>query len=373
MNGKSPIALYIHIPFCSKKCHYCSFYTIPYTTESADLYCSMVIQEGVQKLSSIHDQYYVETLFLGGGTPSLLSPHAIQEIISALAPQAKEITLEANPENLSDSYLRELAHTPVNRISIGVQTFHDPILKALGRTHSSSSAISAIHRCSHHQFTNLSIDLIYGLPTQSMIDFISDLHQAMVLPITHISLYNLTIDPHTSFYKHKKSVQSSIANQDTLAAMSLFAEDFLSSHGFMRYELASYAKEQAHSLHNLYYWTDRPFLGVGVSASEYLHSSRSKNHSRISHYLRAVRKGLPPQEFSERLEEKERIKEALALRLRLTVGAKWMDFPPALMNALSALPQTEDLLDENDTFLFLNQKGRLFHDTVAEEIMALTF
>ncbi|AAP05164.1 radical SAM family heme chaperone HemW [Chlamydia caviae] len=373
MNGKQPLALYIHFPFCSKKCHYCSFYTIPYNPESVSLYCNAVLQEGLNKLAAIKDTHFIDTVFFGGGTPSLIPPHHLHNIITLLAPHAQEITLEANPEDLSESYLRDLTLTPINRISIGVQTFHDPILKALGRIHSASTSMDAVHRCYEHEFHNISIDLIYGLPTQSLADFLADLHQALTLPIAHISLYNLTLDPHTSFYKHRRILTPSIANDDILAAMSLSAEELLSSRGFSRYELASYAKSQAQSKHNLYYWTDKPFLGLGVSASQYIDKVRSKNLSRISQYLRAVRKNLPTHESTECLPEKERIKEALALRLRLTKGAKIKDFPPSLIQSLTSLPLIKELFDHNDEFLFLNKQGRLFHDTIAEEIMNLSF
>ncbi len=373
MNGKSPLALYIHFPFCSKKCHYCSFYTIPYNSESVNFYCNAILQEGLQKLSTIKDTHFIDTVFLGGGTPSLIPPHYLHNIIQTLAPHAQEITLEANPEDLSEVYLRELLLTAVNRISIGAQTFHDPLLKALGRIHSSAASIDAVHRCYEHGYNNISIDLIYGLPTQSLADFIADLHQALTLPISHISLYNLTLDPHTSFYKHRRILASSIANDDILAAMSLSAEELLTSRGFSRYELASYAKSQAQSKHNLYYWTDKPFLGLGVSASQYMHKVRSKNLSRISQYLRAVRKNLPVHESTESLPENERIKEALALRLRLTEGARWKDFPAPLMESLASLPLIKELFDSNNEFLFLNKQGRLFHDTIAEEIMNISF
>lgn len=373
MSGKQPLALYIHIPFCSKKCHYCSFYTIPYREELIELYCDQVLQEGLHKFASLKELYFIDTVFFGGGTPSLIPPHYLNKILNVLSPCAREITLEANPENLSESYLCHLMQTSINRISVGIQTFHDPLLKALGRTHSSTTAIQALHRCHQYGFTNLSIDLIYGLPTQTLEDFISDIYQALSLPITHLSLYNLTIDPHTSFYKHRHAVLPAIAKDQSLVAMSLFAENHLTAQGFLRYELASYAKPGAEAKHNLYYWTDRPFLGLGVSASQYLHHTRSKNLSRISHYLRAVRKHLPTQEFSECLPEKERIKESLALRLRLTQGARWKDFPLELLHALTSLPHLHDLFEKNDEFLLLNQRGRLFHDTVAEEIMNLSF
>lgn len=373
MNGKTPLALYIHIPFCSKKCHYCSFYTIPYKPETVELYSQAIILEGEHKLAPLRNSHYIETVFFGGGTPSLLSPSQLNNILSKLAPNAKEITLEANPENITKEYVDALRHTPINRISLGVQTFDDSQLQLLGRTHSSSHAIEALSLLTSWGFSNLSIDLMYGLPTQTLEGFLSDLNRALKLPLTHLSLYNLTIDPHTSFYKHRNALAPTFAKEESLAAMSSLAEELCTSRGLLRYEIASYARTSYPSKHNLYYWTDRPFLGLGVSASQYLHGVRSKNLSRISHYLRAVFRHLPPEEFSETLPEKERLKEALALRLRLTEGALWKDFPQELWNALKQCSSIQPLLTYSAHSLALNSQGRLFHDSVAEEIMALSF
>ena len=374
MNGKIPLALYIHIPFCSKKCHYCSFYTIPYKEELVRSYCEAVIKEGLKKLAPLRCSHYVDTVFFGGGTPSLVQPAFIQDILAALEVQtATEITLEANPENLSEKYIQDLAQTAVNRISIGVQTFNDPLLRLLGRTHSSSKATEAFLLCSQYGFSNLSADLIYGLPTQSISDFIVDLQQAIALPIQHISVYNLTVDPHTSFYKHRKRILPSIADDDALAEMALTAERLLESHGFARYELASYAKNHAASKHNTYYWTDQPFLGLGVSASQYLHGIRSKNFSRISHYLRAAHHHQPTAESMEELPPSERIKEALALRLRLCDPIPFGMFPQELVDEMLTNPTIRSLFTVNNQAFSLNQRGRLFHDSIAEEIMSSSF
>ncbi|WP_414038704.1 radical SAM family heme chaperone HemW [Chlamydia trachomatis I/UW-12/UR] len=374
MNGKTPLALYIHIPFCSKKCHYCSFYTIPYKEELMRSYCEAVIKEGLKKLAPLRCSHYIDTVFFGGGTPSLVPPALIQDILVALEAQhATEITLEANPENLSLEYIQALALTSINRISIGVQTFNDPLLKLLGRTHSSSKAIEAFMLCSQYGFSNVSADLIYGLPTQSISDFIVDLHQAISLPIQHISIYNLTIDPHTSFYKHRKRILPSIADDDSLAEMALAAEELLENQGFTRYELASYANNQAASKHNTYYWTAKPFLGLGVSASQYLHGIRSKNLSRISHYLRAAHQHLPTLESMEELPPNERIKETLALRLRLCDPIPFGVFPQELVDEILMHPSIGSLFTKDDKAFSLNKKGRLFHDSIAEEIMASSF
>ncbi len=371
-NGRTPLALYIHIPYCSKKCHYCSFYTVPFRQDWLDIYCQSVIQEGKRKLDSLKNEYFIDTVFFGGGTPSLVPPEYLQRMLESLTEAPNEVTLEANPENLSLAYLQSLERTQINRVSIGVQTFHDPLLQVLGREHSADKAKLAVRMCSDY-ISNISIDLIYGLPNQEVADVLVDVRTALNLPISHISLYNLTIDPRTSFYKHRRVLQPSLASDEDLASMSLLAESFLEEKGFARYELASYAKGNAYSRHNVYYWTDKPYLGLGVSASQYLHGTRSRNYSHIAHYLRAVRKHLPTEEFSETLSDKERMKEALALRLRLIQGAVKADFPAPLISALLSSSRTQELLDANATHVFLNRRGRLFHDFLAEEIMAIEF
>lgn len=373
LGNQKQLALYIHIPFCSKKCHYCSFYTLPSSYVSETIYCDTIIQEWFRKYLPLQDLYSVDTIFFGGGTPSLISPEYIQKIIGAIGGHPTEITLEANPEHLTADYLQQLSQTRVNRISIGAQTFNDTGLRTLGRTHSSLDIIDAVHRCVDYGFSNLSLDLIYGQPNQTLACFLSDVQQAIQLPISHLSLYNLTIDPHTSFYKHKKRILPSIAEDHILATMSLEAESLLSSHGFRRYELASYAKPSYPSKHNLYYWTDRPFLGLGVSASQYIQRQRSQNLTHIFHYLRAVKKQLPLEQHSEVLTKKEQEKEALALRLRLTEGARKKDFPAEIMQAFACIPNIRELVDETDTHYYLNTRGRLFHDLVASEIMALSY
>lgn len=373
MPGKESIALYIHIPFCTRKCRYCSFYTIADSYANKSSYCEAIIHEWKRKWDLLQNRYFVDTIFFGGGTPSLISPKLIQQIIQVVGGNPTEITLEANPEHLSNNYLKELSHTQVNRISIGAQTFSDADLHMLGRSHSSSHIFDAICNCIQNGFFNISIDLIYGLPNQTLSCFLTNIQQAASLPITHISLYNLTIDPHTSFYKHRKQILPSIMEDDILAQMSLEAESILTAKGFERYELASYAKPLLQSKHNLYYWTDRPFLGLGASASQYIDRIRSKNISHIFHYLQAVKKKRPLAQESEKLSDKEHMKEALALRLRLTKGFLKDDFPKNLVQAFIHTPKITQFIEETSTHYLLNRRGRLFHDLIAEEIMSLSY
>ncbi|WP_213357800.1 radical SAM family heme chaperone HemW [Chlamydiifrater phoenicopteri] len=372
-SGKQELSIYVHVPFCLKKCHYCSFYTIPYKEALLAPYTEAILLEGKQKLATLSNEYHIVSLFLGGGTPSLLQPAHIASIIETLAPQAKEITLEANPETLSASFVKEVQLAGVNRISIGVQTLSDPLLPVLGRTHDASSAIRAVDACIQGGITNISLDMLYGLPDQALDTFCQDVTTIASLPITHASIYNLTVDPHTVFYKYRKNIYSRIADEETLSAMSCKAKSILEAKGFIQYEIASYAKEGYSSIHNTGYWTDRPFLGLGVSASQYINHARSKNHSRLSRYMRAVFQKMPTEEFSEVLTPEERIKEALCLRLRMVCGARISDFPSKLFFLLEqAFPNSSFFIREKG-FFKLSPRGLLFHDSIASEIMSLDF
>ncbi|WP_213318440.1 radical SAM family heme chaperone HemW [Chlamydiifrater volucris] len=368
-SGKRELSVYIHIPFCLKKCHYCSFYTIPYRESLLSPYTEAILREGKKKFSLLQDEYRVVSLFFGGGTPSLLPPHHIASIIETFAQDAQEITLEANPEALSTQFVRDIQSAGVSRVSIGIQTLNNSLLPTLGRTHNAEAAIRSVETCLMGNIPNISLDMLYGLPDQSLDTFCQDIAAIAKLPITHTSIYNLTIDPHTVFYKYRKNILSRIVNEETLAAMSIKAKAILETEGFHQYEIASYAKRGFLSIHNMGYWTERPFLGLGVSASQYLNHIRSKNHSRLSRYMRAIFQDLPLEEFSETLTPEERIKESLCLRLRTTQGARLSDFPPKLFFLLTKKFPDSSFFTQEGGFFRLTPKGFLFHDTIASEIM----
>lgn len=371
MTGNLPLSIYIHIPFCHYKCHYCSFYTIPYHKGLLDKYLHAVVQEGLIKLYPLRQSHQIVSLYLGGGTPSILSPDQIDMLLSHFGPTQGEITLECNPDDLTPQYLRSLASTRINRLSVGAQTFNPRILASLGRQHSPDQIIRSIQDAYQLEFKNLSIDLIYELPKQTIGDFHHDLSIALNLPISHISCYNLTIDPHTVFYKYRSHISRSLPSQESSVQMTKLAKKLCEMYQFHQYELGSYAKPGYASQHNMGYWTGREFLGLGVSASEYIHHRRAKNIAHIHKYIRAIQHHGSAEEFNETLPPYERIKEALALQLRLTCGANTQDFPKELIHQLLNNPKVNHLLSLEGSYMKLSDEGLLFHDSVAEEIMSL--
>ena len=331
-------SLYIHVPFCTKKCHYCHFYVIPDKEAFKKQFMTALRQEWEYKKHLISE---CTSIYFGGGTPSLLGSDNIAEILSWL-PSAPEITLEANPESMG--------HFPgINRLSIGVQSFHDAHLQRLGRTHTAAEAIEAIKSSS---IENMSIDLMYDLPNQTLSDWEYSLNLAMQLPIKHLSLYNLTIEPHTAFYKWRRDLQLP-SQEDSLKMLEMAIKKV----PFERYELSAFAVPGYESQHNLGYWTGRPFIGLGPSAYSYWEGARFRNPPHFHKW----RTNVTAQDSYEKLSEDARKRELLAIGLRLMKGVKSDIDVDALIE--------EGLLIREGRVVRLTKRGQLLHDSVAERIV----
>lgn len=308
------------------------------------------------------------SIYFGGGTPALLNPAAFQEILSWISPSSDcEITLEANPENVTLDKMRSFHACGINRISLGVQALNDPLLATLTRTHGAHRAIDAVEETFRAGFDNISIDLMYDLPGQTLNQWRSTLQQAIQLPINHLSLYNLTIEPHTAFYKKRTSIKQ--PPPETSLTMLNEAVEVLEQAGLSRYEISAFARNNRTSKHNTGYWTGRPFLGLGPSAFSYWGGSRFRNVAHLNKYAKALETGQDPADFKETLPYDEQLKEHLAIGLRLVKGVPLQDWPDAIQQTLTQLIQ-EGFLEKTATSLRLTPQGLLFHDTVAEQIMS---
>lgn len=334
-------SLYIHVPFCTKKCNYCHFYVIPNQDRFQKIYMKSLKKEWEAK-KELLEGWKIASIYFGGGTPSLLGPKNIATILSWL-PFAPEITLEANPESIG--------HFPgITRLSIGVQSFDDALLKKLGRSHTAQMAKEAILRA---RIENISIDLMYDLPDQTVLQWEASLNEALQLPIKHISFYNLTIEPHTSFYKNRNQLRLP-SDEESFRMLELIEEK---CEGFERYELSAFAKKGFESRHNIGYWTGRPFLGLGPSAFSYWEGARFRNPAHFHKWSRAVNS----YDFYEKLPREESQKELLAIGLRLIKGVETDLDVSELIH--------EGWLKQEGKRVRLTEKGRLFHDTVAEKIV----
>ncbi|MFO7665539.1 MAG: radical SAM family heme chaperone HemW [Desulfobacterales bacterium] len=318
----SRAGIYIHIPFCVRKCPYCDFYSI---TDNS------LVKEFVDAL--IHEMamysevgLLFDTLYIGGGTPSILEPAEIDRIIeNALSlfqiTSDPEITIEVNPGTVTYRSLKSFRQSGINRINIGVQSFHEKILKFLGRIHSAKEAESAVDWARSAGFDNLGMDLIYGVPGQRVKSWLFDLETALRFEPEHLSCYMLTYEQGTPVYEDLKKGRFKPISESLAASLFGSTGEFLENNGYTHYEISNFARsEEKKSKHNTKYWTFAPYIGLGPSAHSFSGTRRSWNKRNVSEYIKNVEAGIPPVEIKEDLTKEQRMIEAIFLGLRQKRG-----------------------------------------------------
>ena len=319
---KEKIGLYLHIPFCKSKCVYCGFYS---TVNQRDVERYLTVLE--EEMGFRKDEMAgagIRTVYFGGGTPSLLQPAQLQHIIDSihhhytLAPNA-EITIEANPEQLDADYCRNLKALGFNRISIGVQSFHDEILQFLGRKHTVKEALQAVENAHNAGFENISIDLIYGVNERSNNLWQKELETAFQLPITHFSAYALTVEENSLLYRRIRRHRDVEPDEDLAAVQYNILSEAVARSQFAQYEISNFAVKGWESRHNSAYWQRIPYLGLGASAHSFDGAHRSWNAPTLSGYFAQIEQQKPFHE-RETLTGIDRYNEFILLRLRTVSG-----------------------------------------------------
>ncbi|MBS0626195.1 MAG: radical SAM family heme chaperone HemW [Verrucomicrobia bacterium] len=361
------ISLYFHIPFCTKKCPYCHFYVIPNTKSHHPLLAEGLEREWELRWPQIENKQ-IASIYFGGGTPTLFGPAEIGAVLQRIPfSSTTEITIEANPEEATEELLSQYRSIGINRLSLGVQSLDDRSLQTLERIHSAHRARDAIFAAKAAGFDNISIDLMYDLPGQTEASWHYTLDQLSSLPISHLSLYNLTFEPHTSFYKKRETLLLQVPPPETSLKLLQSAVDKLESIGLKRYEISAFGRP---SVHNSGYWTGRPFLGFGPSAFSYWEGKRFSNVSNLHRYSKQLQSNQLPVHFEEALPYPANIRERLAVQLRLREGVdttSW-NLPPETLATLDSLSKN-GLLEKDTDRWRLSEKGMLFYDTVATEII----
>jgi oxygen-independent coproporphyrinogen-3 oxidase len=377
--GKKAASLYIHVPFCKKKCPYCHFFVVPDSLAAQDAFMAALDIELTRVLPSLAD-FQIVSLYFGGGTPSLLGAKKVAAILDKVAASLDladsiEITLEANPEGITLQSMQAFKAAGINRVSMGLQAMDDNLLQILGRTHTSAASASAVETTFASGIENISVDLMYELPHQDLSHWQTTLKSIQALPITHLSLYNLVIEPHTVFAKKEKALRPHIPPADVGKKMLEIAKESLQKMGLCRYEISAFAKPGYQSVHNTGYWTARPFLGVGPSAFSYYQGARYQNICHLQKYCKMLHDGISPVDFFEKLSYPESIKELLAVELRLLAGVDIKTFeerhgplPPSTLASLTTLC-TKGWINKDKGCVRLTDEGILFYDSVAEEII----
>lgn len=371
-------SLYIHVPFCATRCVYCDFFSNT-DTRYKEPYLRAIEKEMELRGEYIDDDT-LETIYLGGGTPSRLSGNDLERIFNAISrrfsiAEGAEITLEANPDDIRPDYLSALRDLPINRISMGIQSFRPEDLRLLNRRHDREQAIRAVELCQAHGFTNLSIDLIYGLPGQTPEAWEENLRQAIRLGTPHLSAYHLTYEEGTALYKRLQAGQVEPVDEEVSVTLFHILTERMAEAGFQHYEISNFARPGFHARHNSAYWIGKPYLGLGPSAHSYNRTSREWNVASLPLYLRGIESGQPATE-RETLDLSTRYNDFIITGLRTMWGISLdklrAEFGEALLAYCQkqALPYIQrGLLRQENDRLALSQAGILLSDGIMSELM----
>ncbi|MDR1245218.1 MAG: radical SAM family heme chaperone HemW [Endomicrobium sp.] len=359
------IGLYIHIPFCRQKCFYCDFFSTKYDTDLADKYIDSLIKHS-QKFKNKK----INSIYIGGGTPSVLSPKQIQKLLLSLSntfnlSKVKEFTFELNPESVSKEKLIILKEFGVNRLSIGLQSAEDKYLKYLGRIHDFKTFCNCYDNAKHKGFDNINIDLIYGLPNQTIDEWTSILKKTLLFNSEHLSLYPLSVEENTTFYKN------GIVTDDKLQhEMYEKTVKVLEDSEYVHYEISNWAKKNKEALHNTNYWRNLEYIGLGAGACGYLGKNRYKNIENIEKYINFIESNIDCTIENEYIDEKLYTAETIMLRLRLLdkgLSIKCFNYPQNKSALLECLKE-RTLIQEEDRIKLAKEHVFIFNQIASKFI-----
>lgn len=339
---KNALGIYVHIPFCRSKCHYCDFYSIPRdpkTQENMDKYVK-ALETHIRESGARAPQYEVDTVYFGGGTPSYFGAERLRTVFSTITKRfnvskSAEVTLEANPDTVTLKGCKRLIQSGFNRISLGVQTNDDATLKLLGRPHTFRQAVQAVDIARTAGFDNLSLDLMYGLPGQTPQQWADALGSIIDLKPDHISCYGLTLSEGTPLYAYRN--HPAMPNEDAQAAMYLYACSTLEAYGYKQYEISNFSKMDKECQHNLKYWMGGEYMSFGPSAASDFAGTRYTFTSNLQQYIRAVNTGDAITTECEYVPIKERAGEYIMLRMRTIYGIEKTEYEKTFLMPFAPL------------------------------------
>lgn len=354
--------LYVHIPFCKKRCLYCDFFSTT-LLERREVYVEALLKEWDTRKREIKEP--IRTIYLGGGTPSTLDARDIQRLLEAIGTQeTEEITMEINPGDASPEYLKALRQAGINRLSIGIQSFKDEQLRLLGRRHTAVQAIEAVHQAQQAGFDNISIDLMYALPGQTKGIWNADISIALHLGVQHISSYGLMYEEGTALSRMRDLGQIEAIDEDTENEMYDMLCKRLKKAGFVHYEVSNFALPGYEAKHNSSYWNNTPYIGIGAGAHSYVGNVRSWNPNNLDAYIRGIQSGTLRRE-SETLTEQDLYNERIMLGLRTSQGVRREEIQANIDHWL----ENKLLCETQDGRIVATQKGIHILNVIIEELM----
>ncbi len=381
LTNKTPLGIYIHVPFCRSKCQYCDFYSITARDESLLTRFTDAICQHVREAGSLAPTYRVDTIYFGGGTPSYFGAEGMAMILAAIRRSFDvagdaEITFEANPDSISEKLLRRLKAEGFNRVSMGVQSDDDTMLRKLGRPHTYAQAVLAAQRIRKAGFRNVSIDLMYGLPGQTLPDWQNTLQHVLSMNPDHISCYGLKVEERTPLWQYKDACD--LPDDDTQADMYLAAVEFLKARGYRQYEISNFAKKGLISKHNMKYWMGGEYLGFGPDASSDFAGKRFSFVRDVYAYIDGIRHGGSIIADVQEVPARERAGEYLMTRLRTTTGIDKEEYEKRFL--LPFAPLEESLVNCANHGLahkapggrwFLTPEGMLVSNSIISDLLLI--
>lgn len=379
LSPKSTFGIYIHVPFCQKKCGYCDFYSIT-DFSSENNFINALLKEIKFYAENIPVKLQVDSIFIGGGTPSILKIENLHKITSTLhnlftiSPNA-EWTIEANPGTVDSRKLISYKMQGINRISLGVQSFSPEELEFLGRIHSAAEAEESINLAKKIGFSNISLDLMCAFPGQTINSFRSSLKKALSLDINHLSCYTLIPEENTSFYDKYQKGELQFLDENSELEFYYFTADFLEKNNFTRYEVSNYYRNgEKPCIHNLKYWNLEPYLGFGPSAHSYISPYRFSNVKDLKQYINDWAQNKPPVSLFEKLTTETEIFEYIFLKLRMVKGIPLVEFHEKFKKDFNDIYRNKieklinnDMAEINNEHFRLTEKGFALADEIASE------
>ena len=375
------LGLYLHFPYCVSKCPYCDFNSYQVEKDNQiSSYISALYQE-INIYSKKLEKSKIRTIYLGGGTPTILSGVQIFNILEFckdkfIIDKNAEITIEANPGTLDGEKIKLLIDSGINRLSLGAQSFNDLLLKKLGRIHNTQDIIDSYYLAREMGFNNINLDIMFALPDQTTEDLKVTLKKAVSLKSDHLSLYNLTIHPETKYYEKYKKGQLNLPGEDEEFNMYHWAINFLEENDFEHYEIANFARPNKRSMHNLIYWQNLPYLGIGAGAYSFLKGYRYMNFKDPEKYIKEISIGKLPIDQGEKLSIKKRMIETIILGLRTKDGISYKKFLKRFKVDINSIFHQQinklvnlKLLIKDDCRIKLTKKGIFLANIVFREFV----
>ncbi len=375
------LGLYLHFPFCISKCPYCDFNSYQLKEDNQiSSYISALYQE-ITAYSQKLKKSNIKTIYMGGGTPTILSSVQIYNILEFCKDKFTidknaEITIEANPGTLDGEKIKLLIESGINRLSLGAQSFNNLFLKKLGRIHDTQDIIDSYFLAREMGFDNINIDIMFALPDQTTEDFQATLKKAVSLKPDHLSLYNLTIKPGTEYYENYKRNTLKLPSEDEEFDMYNWAINFLKENNFEHYEIANFAHPHKRSLHNLIYWQNQPYLGIGAGAYSFIRGYRYMNYENPERYIKEIMSGKLPIDHGEKLSLRKRMIETIILGLRTKDGVSYKKYKTRFgINLNDIFSKQIDklvnlgLLKKDDCKIKLTKRGIFLANTVFREFV----